>query len=144
MDQISNPRLCKVKEKTLRYHFRMIHILGAKNRACDVILRHPTGDLKLFKMQLLDDIFHITHLTPPPEHKISLQFLAGIHFEDQHSCDYMEHSLIYSVAAQLQDIQTVNWNQVCTATSSDADMSTLLSIIEKGTPDHRFQLPSQL
>ena len=63
----------------------MVYIPGAKNRASDVILRHPTGDMKLFKMQLLDDIFHITHLTPPPEHKISLQLLAGIHFENQHS-----------------------------------------------------------
>ena len=51
---------------------------------------------------------------------------------------------MYSAAAQLQDIQTVNWNQVRTATSSDTDMSTLLSIIEEGMPDHRYQLPPQL
>ena len=36
----------------------------------------------------------------------------------------MENSLMYSVAAQLQDNQAVNWNQVCTTTSSDADIST--------------------
>ena len=122
----------------------MVHVPGAKNRASDVILRHPTGDLKPSKMQLLDDIFHITHFTPPPELKIPLQLLAGIHFEDQHLCDDMENRLMYSAAAQLQDIQTVNWNQVRTATSSDGDMLTLLSIIEEGMPDHRYQLPLQL
>ena len=51
---------------------------------------------------------------------------------------------MYSAATQLQDIQTVNWNQVRTATSSDTDMSTLLSIIEEGMPDHTYQLPPQL
>ena len=43
LDQISNPRLRNPKEKTLRYHFRMVHIPGAKNRASDAISRHPTG-----------------------------------------------------------------------------------------------------
>ena len=42
-------------------------------------------------MQLSDDIFHITHL--PLELKVSLQVLAGIHFENQHSRDDMENSL---------------------------------------------------
>jgi len=32
-------------------------------------------------------------------------------------------------------------NQVRTATSSDTDMLSLLSIIEEGMPDHRSQLP---
>ena len=52
----------------------MMHIPGAKNRACDAILWHPTGDLKPSKVQLLDDIFHINHLTPPPELKFPSSF----------------------------------------------------------------------
>ena len=59
------------------------------------------GDLKPSKMQLLDDIFHITHLTLLPKLKIPLQLLAIIHFEDQHSCDDTENSIMYSAAAQL-------------------------------------------
>ena len=62
LDKISNPRLCNLKEKTLRYHFRMVHIPGVKNRAPDAISRHPTGDQTPPKMQLLDDDdFHISH-----------------------------------------------------------------------------------
>ena len=49
--------------------------------------------------------------------------------------------MMHSVAAQLQDIKTVDWNQVRTATNSDSDMLSLLSIIEEGMPDHRSQLP---
>ena len=73
--EISNPRLHHHKEKTLRYHFRMVHISGAKNRASDAISRHPTGDLIPPKMQLLDDIFHISHLTLYPELNIPLQLM---------------------------------------------------------------------
>ena len=68
LDQISNPRLRNLKEKALRYHFRMVHIPGAKNRATDAISRHPTGNLIPPKMQLSDDVFHISHFTLFPEH----------------------------------------------------------------------------
>ena len=86
----------------------------------------------------------VSSYDPSPELKIPLQLLAGIHFEDQHPCNDMENSLMYSTTAHLQDIQTINWNQVCTVTSSDGDMATLLSIIEEGIPNHKYQLPSQL
>ena len=49
-----------------------------------------------------------------------------------------------SAAASLTDIHTTDWNQVCIDTSSDADMLSLLSIVEEGVPDYRHQLPPQL
>ena len=49
-----------------------------------------------------------------------------------------------SAAASLLDIHTVDWNQVRVATSSDADVLSLLSIVGEGIPDHRHQLPPQL
>jgi len=44
LDQISNSQLCNLKERTLHYHFKMVHIPGVKNRASDTIFRCPTGD----------------------------------------------------------------------------------------------------
>ena len=44
LEDISNTRLRNLKEKTLRYRFRMIHIPGVKHRATDSLSRHPTGD----------------------------------------------------------------------------------------------------
>ena len=37
LDQISNAQLRNLKERILRYHFKMVHIPGIKNRASDVI-----------------------------------------------------------------------------------------------------------
>lgn len=43
LDEISNARLRNLKEKTLRYKFRMIHIPGVRHKAVDALSRHPTG-----------------------------------------------------------------------------------------------------
>ncbi|VDI76071.1 Hypothetical predicted protein [Mytilus galloprovincialis] len=54
LEDISNSRLRNLKEKTLRYRFRMIHVPGVKHHAADGVSRHPTGDPE--KLILLDDI----------------------------------------------------------------------------------------
>ncbi|VDI04801.1 Hypothetical predicted protein [Mytilus galloprovincialis] len=41
LDQISNTRLRNLKEKTLRYKFKMMHAQGAKHRAADAVTRKP-------------------------------------------------------------------------------------------------------
>ena len=94
----------------------MVYLPGAKNKASDAISRYPTGAPHPPKMQLSDDIFHISHITLLPDLNIPLQLKAGTHLEDQQSCDNMEDGLMHSVAAQSQDIKTVDWNQVHTAT----------------------------
>jgi len=53
----------------------------------------------------------------------------------------MENTLWHSVAAHLETIQTIDWNQ---AISSDVDIFSLLSIIKDGMPDQKCQLPPQL
>ena len=144
LDHISNPRLRNLKEKSLRYRFRMVHIPGVKNRASDATSRYPTGDLTPPKMQLLDDISHISHSTSSTELQTPLQLLADIHLDDQPPSDEIENVLMYSAAAQLKDLQTLDWNQVRIATNSYASMLSLLFIIEEGMPDHRCQLPPEL
>ena len=146
LDQVSNPRLRNLKEKTLRYSFKMVHIPGVKNRASDAISRYPSGDPIPSKMELSDD--DISYITSDslvsPGLNIPLQLFAGVLCDDQLPSDDMEAALRHSAAAQLEDIQIVDWNQVRIATSSDTDMHSLLSIIENGMPDQRCQLPSQL
>ena len=42
LNDIENPRLLNLKEKTLQYRFESIHIPGAKNHAADALSRHPS------------------------------------------------------------------------------------------------------
>ena len=41
MEEICNPRLFKLKERTLKYKFTLIHVAGKKNSAADAISRNP-------------------------------------------------------------------------------------------------------
>ena len=41
LDEIANGRLRNLKERTLRYKFRITHIPGIKNKAADCISHHP-------------------------------------------------------------------------------------------------------
>ena len=56
LKEISNARLCNLKEKTLRYKFCMVHIPGVRHKAADAVSRHPTGPINPSMMPLPDDI----------------------------------------------------------------------------------------
>ena len=43
LQDIPNSRLRNLKEKTLRYRFRVTHVPGMKNKAADAMSRRPTG-----------------------------------------------------------------------------------------------------
>ena len=43
LSDIPNPRLCKFKEKTLRYRFTMTHIPGVKHRIPDTLSHYPVS-----------------------------------------------------------------------------------------------------
>ena len=73
LDHSCNTRLRNLKEKTLRYHFKMVHIPGVKNRAPDTLSRHPTGDHHPPKMVLHDDIHSIQESTAIPPTHIPIQ-----------------------------------------------------------------------
>ena len=54
--EISNTRLCNLKEKTLRYKSRMVHIPGIQHKAVDAVSLHPTDPTHPDMMLLPDDI----------------------------------------------------------------------------------------
>ena len=142
LDAISNSRLRNLKEKTLRYRFRMVHIPGAKNRAPDTVSRHPTGTPHPPQMELTDDI-STTSDTAQPLLNIPHAFLAGIRQREE-PCDFIEDTTRVIAISSLHSLQCVTWDRVRTATSSDENMSKLVEIIEDGMPESRHELPETL
>ena len=141
LDHICNTRLRNLKEKTLRYHFKMVHIPGVKNRASDTLSRQPTGDHHPPKMVLHDDIHSMQDSTATPPPHIPTQLIAGLCIDDQLHSIRTENQLQESLLSSLHSTHTVNWEQVQTATSSDDNMLLLLSTIEDGIPELKHQLP---
>ena len=115
LDHICNTRLRNLKEKTLRYHFKIVHIPGVKNRAPDTLSRHPTGDQHPPKMVLHDDIHNIQDSTAIPPPHIPTQLIASICTADQLYTIRTENQLQESLLSSLHSIHTVNWEQVQTA-----------------------------
>ena len=55
LEDVTNARLHNLKEKTLRYRFRMVHIPGVRHKAADAVSCHPTGTTKPDLLVLPDD-----------------------------------------------------------------------------------------
>ncbi len=56
LEDIPNPRLRNIKEKTLRYRFRMVYIPGVRNDTSDALSRHPSRTRTPPRLHLPDDI----------------------------------------------------------------------------------------
>ena len=56
LEDIPNPRLRNIKEKTLRYRFRMVYIPGTRNLTSDALSRHPSGTRAPTRLHLPDDL----------------------------------------------------------------------------------------
>ncbi|KAK3788810.1 hypothetical protein RRG08_029257 [Elysia crispata] len=133
---ISNPRLRNLKEKTLQYRFRMVHIPGIKHRAADTISRYPTGDP--VKKPLNDDVASIQ--SPPCLFPDSLEGIRS----PAPPTESVDDNSFSAFMPQSTPIQAVTWDRVRHAASSDENMFLLLSIIENGSPDSRRDLPPLL
>jgi hypothetical protein len=57
LENIHNPKLRNLKEKTLPYKFHTVHIPGMKHHAADCISSHPTGTHE--KRPPIDDIANV-------------------------------------------------------------------------------------
>ena len=118
----------------------MVHVPGVRHRATDCISRHPIGEPD--KLVLTDDIMSIRSSLNSIKHNPSL--MGGLRTRTINPLieDAMAISTISSL--NMLNIQSVTWERVCTATCSDDNMQTLLTLIESGMPEHRHELPEAL
>ena len=133
LDKIPNPRLRNLKEKTLMYKFGIIHIPGFRHAATDAISRRPVRPAE--HLDLPDDATPIfTDLAAP---FLPHDFLMAIRTESD------DCSLI-SDENYLGGIQSITWNDVRIATSSDNSMIQLIDLIENGFPSAKDSMPSEI
>ena len=124
LDDISNPRLRNLKEKTLRYGFKLIHIPGVKNKASDCMSRSPTGSPWPKKYHLEDDNDSVMYLGNS-DTLMSLRNQAPID-------NLMDCEIEHAASASLDDLQSVTWDRVQVATSSDKNLTQLINMLEDG------------
>ena len=148
LEDISNPRLLNLKEKTLRYRFELVHVPGAQHKSPDAASRHPTGKeehMEIASIGLEED-------------RLSKVFLAGLRTqpdkEDSNMTLKVEQETLGTVLGMdtpisdklktLQEIgsmssnkQVISWDRLESHSAGDAALSALVEIVNKGAPDHR-------
>lgn len=138
LDNVPNNRLRNLKERTLRYRFTMQHIPGRKNCAPDSVPRYPSGNHEPDRMHLPDDVASssdqhspLIKLIPPIAHQIfnGSSQLATATIENS---DKMEDGIRSAAISAITSLQSVKWDAIGVATTSDNDMQHLVSIIESG------------
>ena len=127
LENITNPRLFNLKEKTLQYRFTMMHVPGVRHAAADAVSRNPTSESE--HLQLPDDIAGIT-----PVH-----YVAAIRSHNIYNTE-MPHQSCQPVSV----IENVTWDDVRVATSSHPLYSVLTQLIDDGMLTKRESLHPDL
>ena len=136
LEDIPNSRLRNLKEKTLRYRFRMIHIPGVKHRVADGLSRHPVDPAETIELQ--DDIATMSSLNALP-HQHPLR--------DNETCSDLSSDIEAGKFAlglstfNASPFTSVTWELVRTATASDEKLNALLTLIETGIPEQLSETP---
>ncbi|XP_068690401.1 uncharacterized protein [Montipora foliosa] len=142
LEDIPNARLRNIKDKTLRYRFRMVYIPGIRHKAADAASRYPTGP-KTPQMLILPDHIATTSDSPTPPPR---SFLDHIRCDEPRlaSCSLAINDQLASSASSALCTIAVTWDRVKVATASNHDIVHLMSIIESGFPTVRHELPPTL
>lgn len=92
LEEITNAKLCNLKEKTSAYRFRIVHIPGVQHKAADAISCHLTAFMESALLILPDDIATTTDLvTPLPLDLSGYQFLAIICYQLSSANEQLPH-----------------------------------------------------
>ena len=110
LDEISNTRIFRLKQRTLPWSFDIAHLPGKTNSAADATSRHPSPANEFAKLRSL-----------------------SLHSE----MDDAESAMAASLRHETHDIIAISWERIATETASDPTMRLLLDTIQEGFPDDR-------
>ena len=142
LEDIPNTRLRNLKEKTLRYRFRMVYIPGAKNHTSDALSRHPAGTTTPPRLYLPDDNTAPDVACPHHSPKIPTTLLAGLSITepiDEDEDDGLAAAMCAAIAGTPLD-----WESLQIATAADPILTELDATIENGPPERRHHLPQSI
>ena len=115
LDEITNTRLFRLKQRTLSWRFEIRHLPGKSNSAADATSRHPSAsgsaNSTLFDSPSLPDM-------------IELATMAGVRNE-------------------AQDLGIISWSMIAQETAADKSLSHLLQAIMQGAPNIDRNDPAQ-
>ena len=126
LEEITNPRLQKFKEKAMMYKFQIKHTPGKDNAGADAASRYPnqqpTGS------RICHTLLHIA--SPAPEQD------TDVESEVQHT--------IMAAFSQDDALRAVTWERIVEAGRGDRECTDLAAVISSGFPQNKRDLLEHL
>ncbi len=151
LESIDNPRLLRIKEKTLPYSFEIIHVPGNSNMAPDATSRYPTRSLyhKLSDQEEKKLPVTKTETTMPdisPKTSADVAKGEGVAVDDGDSDDEEIEQLVRSSAVHHGRglPGSISWKDVDHESNLDDEVAELKNVMEQGFPATRNELPERL
>ena len=114
LDEIENPRLFRLKRRTLMWHFDIEYQPGHQNPFAAATSRHPNRHSELASLAMMS----------PNDHK--------------------EQSLIAGVRNEVEQFFAVTWERVQAESRRDDSTRLLVRFINDGFPANKKDVPSQI
>ena len=118
-----------------------------RHKAPDAVSRHPTGSTNPDLLRLPDDIAAIENPTSfSPFSSTMHPILAGIRCKEPplEACSHDIDDKLTSSAVSALSTMAITSDRVKLATTSDKDLTQLVSIIESGFPESHHEIPPAL
>ena len=135
LNDTPSPRLCNLKEKSLRYRLKIIHVPGIRHAAADAVSQHLVSYATPF--HLPDDMAASLIVDPPT--LVSTMFLETL--PATKASTQICHQ---SSSSTSEVIKSITWDDIRLETASDASMRTLSDVIDSGFPTTKNDLLSEL
>jgi hypothetical protein len=117
LTEIHNRRLLNLKEKTLMFRYKVVHVPGKRNSGADAASRNPVDN--------------------------NSNTMTGVLLDDDISIDELAE-VTANIAALNVVNPTITWDMVRTATASDPTSLSIMNFIQTGFPEDCRQLPPDL
>ena len=122
LDAITNPRLFRLKQRTMMWRFRITHVPGKANPAADATSRNPAGDQPT-----------------KPDPVDSLAVIRLLPADDD-----MESDIVAGLRSNASSIGVITWAAMQQATQADHDLQQLSTLESHGFPEAKHSLPASL
>jgi len=114
LDEIANPRLFRIKQRTLMWRFQIEYQPGKTNNAADAISRHPNKYAEMASIAMQGD------------------------------GDHMEAALVAGIGSDLDKFFAITWEIVQAESRSDQQMIILAKQIALGFPAEKHHMPVEI
>ena len=142
LDTVDNPRLLRIKERTLWWQYEMIYVPGVKQAAADAFSRRKTPTL-LHSLNIMSENYDMEdEMGEDVSYQISELKIADD--EDDDGCaikNTTRSRLLVGKVSSIQSIPTViTWQKLQEATQKDPALVKLVEQVERGFTESKHDV----